>query len=110
MHEIETKILEINSKDIADKLDSLGAEKIQDVVLKVDWFSSPNFLKENLLYYLRLRSYSSGKVEITWKGKSEMLGSVRKIKEINVLVDDYKNTKMLFEALGFICYAHQENL
>lgn len=108
MHEIETKILEINEKEVAKKLESLGAEKIQDVILKVDWFSLPDLLKENHPWYLRVRSYSSGKTEITWKGKPEITGAVRKVREINVLVDDHKKTKMLFESLGLVCYAHQE--
>lgn len=108
MYEIETKILEINVKDISEKITNLGAEQIQDVMLAVDWFSLPDLLKENHPWYLRLRSYSSGKTEIIWKGKPEIIGTVRKVREINVLVDDYKKTKMLFEALGLVCYAHQE--
>ncbi|MEX2029153.1 MAG: CYTH domain-containing protein [Candidatus Paceibacterota bacterium] len=108
MQEIETKILEIDPDSIAKKLDELGAEKIQDVILKVDWFSLPNLIKENHPWYLRVRSYSSGKTEITWKGKPETIGTVRKVEEINVLVDDPEKTKMLFEALDLVCYAHQE--
>ena len=108
MHEIETKILEIDPKGIEEKLNKMGAEKIQDVMLKVDWFSPLALVKENRPSYLRLRSYSSGKVEVTWKGKKEMLGTVRKTEEVNVLVDSYEKTRMLFEALGYMCYAHQE--
>ena len=108
MHEIETKILEIDAKDIAEKLTNLGAEKIQDVMLTVDWFSLPDLVKENHPWYLRVRSYSSGKTEITWKGKPEITGTVRKVEEINILVDDHEKTRMLFEALGLVCYAHQE--
>lgn len=108
MHEIETKILEIDVKDVSEKITNLGAEKIQDVMLTVDWFSLANLLKENHPWYLRVRSYSSGKTEITWKRKSEITGTVRKVEEINVLVDDFEKTKMLFKSLGLVCYAHQE--
>lgn len=108
MHEIETKVLEINPKEIEEKLINLGAKEIQNTVLKVDWFSLPDLVKENHPWYLRVRSYGSGKVEITWKGKPEITGTVRKVQEINVLVDDHQKTKMLFESLGLVCYAHQE--
>src|SRR3990167_10878438 len=108
MHEIETKVLGVDVNSVAEKLSKLGAEKIQDVMLKVDWFSLPNLVKENHPWYLRVRSFSSGKTEITWKGKPEIMGTVRKVEEINVLVDNHEKTKMLFEALGLVCYAHQE--
>ena len=108
MHEIETKVLEVDADSVAEKLNKLGAEKIQDVMLKVDWFSLPNLVKENHPWYLRVRSYSSGKTEITWKGKPEITGTVRKVEEINVLVDDHEKTKKLFLSLGLVCYAHQE--
>jgi adenylate cyclase class 2 len=108
MLEIETKILEVDVKDISEKLVKLGAKQIQDAVLKVDWFSLPDLLKENHPWYLRVRSYSTGKVEITWKGKPEIIDNVRQVKEVNVLVDSHEKTAMLFESLGLVCYAHQE--
>lgn len=108
MQEIETKVLEINKEEIIKKLEDLGAEKIQDVLLKVDWFSPAELEKENHPSYLRLRSYSSGKVEVTWKGKMQISDGARQVDEVNVLVDGYENTKLLFEALGYVCYAHQE--
>lgn len=108
MHEIETKILEVDAGEIRKKLEKLGAEKVQDVMLRVDWFSLPQFLETGHHWYLRLRSYSSGKNEITWKGKPEFTDAVRKVEEINVLVDDYEKTKRLFESLGLTCYAHQD--
>ena len=109
MHEIETKVLEVDIKEVEKKLIGLGAKEIQNTTLKVDWFSLPDLLKENHPWYLRVRSYSSsGKVEITWKGKPEITGTVRKVEEINVLVEDHEKIKMLFEALGLVCYAHQD--
>lgn len=108
MYEIETKVLEVNAKDISKKIESLGARKIQDVTLKVDWFSLPENPVNKQPYFLRVRSYSTGKVEITWKGDVEVLGTSLKAREINVKVDDHDKIKMLFEAIGFVVYAHQE--
>ncbi|MEK7113606.1 MAG: CYTH domain-containing protein, partial [Patescibacteria group bacterium] len=49
-----------------------------------------------------------GKVEVTWKPKSEMLGVARKHKEINVIVDSHQAMADLFEEIGLYSYAHQE--
>lgn len=108
MQEIETKVLEINIEEIVQKLLDLGAEKIQEVLLKVDWFSLPGIDKDNQPWFLRVRSYSTGKIEVTWKGDLEVLGVSRKVKEINISVDDHDKMRMLFEAIGLVCYAHQE--
>ncbi len=108
MHEIETKILEVNTSDIAKKLSALGSEKIQDVLLSVDWFSLSGVTKENNPWFLRVRSYNTGKVEVTWKAKSEILGVARKHKEINLIVDSHEEAKNLFEEIGLVLYAHQE--
>ncbi|MCE9549276.1 CYTH domain-containing protein, partial [Candidatus Nomurabacteria bacterium] len=56
----------------------------------------------------RVRSYSTGKVEVTWKGDLEVLGTSRKAREINITVDDHEKTKILFESIGLEVYAHQE--
>lgn len=108
MHEIETKILEVNPGDIAEKLSILGAEKIQEVLLKVDWFSFPENSIDKQPWFLRIRSYSTGKVEVTWKGDLEVLGTSRKVREINIKVEDHEKMKTLFEVMGLVCYAHQE--
>lgn len=108
MHEIETKILEINEEDIIQKLEKLGAQKIEENTLVVDWFSLPNVPKGQQPYYLRIRSYSNGKVEVTWKGPYKVIGNSHQGKEINVLVDNHEKMRMIFESLGFVVYAHQE--
>ncbi len=108
MHEIETKVLEVNIKEISQKIENLGAEKIQDISLIVDWFSITDVSKDNHPWFLRIRSYSTGKVEVTWKAKSEILGVSRKHKEINITVNSHENMKSLFEEVGLVLYAHQE--
>src|SRR6185369_17952432 len=108
MHEIETKVLEVDVEALKEKLDKFGAEKIQEVMLTVDWFSAAGFHKDNQPWFLRIRSYSTGKIEVTWKGDLEVLGVSRKVKEINVKVDDHEKMKLLFEAIGLELYAHQE--
>lgn len=108
MHEIETKILEVKENFLIEKLAIIGAKKIQDVTLLVDWFSFPNLSKDDHPWFLRVRSYSTGKIEVTWKAKSDLIGVARKHKEINIIVDSHEKTKDLFEELGLVSYAHQE--
>lgn len=108
MHEIETKVLEVDTKSLIKNLEALGAEKIQEVVLTVDWFSAPDFDKDHQPWFLRVRSYSTGKIEVTWKGKHQVEGAVRKVPEVNLNVESHEKMKLLFESVGLVCYAHQE--
>ena len=59
-------------------------------------------------WYLRIRSYSNGTVEVTWKGESEATGNSRRHKEINFIVSKAEGMKSLFDYMGLISYAHQE--
>ncbi len=110
MQEIETKVLEVNVEDIKSKLTELGARKISEERLVVDW-SGPKGLTHDGddPWFLRVRSYpNSGKNEVTWKAKSTMVGVARKHKEINFTVSDSKAITDLFEELDLENYAHQE--
>ena len=107
-HEIETKVLDINSEDIKSKLEKLGATKIQETRLIVDWYRIKGIKEGDDPWFLRIRSNSEGKHEVTWKAKSDILGTVRKHKEINFLVTEPEKMSDLFEELGLEKYAHQE--
>lgn len=108
MYEVETKVLEVELTAIARKMADLGAEKVQETRLNVDWFREKGKSAGQDLWYLRVRTYSNGKKEVTWKGKSEILGSSRKHKEINFTVSDAEAAADLFLELGLEKYAHQE--
>jgi adenylate cyclase, class 2 len=108
-HEIETKILDINEKAVKEKLVSLGAEKILEDRLIVDWYGPKNLThRGDDPWFLRIRSNSEGKHEVTWKAKSDILGTTRKHKEINFFIDEPEKLSDLFEELGIEKYAHQE--
>ena len=108
MQEIETKILEVNSEEIAEKLKKLGAKELQNTRLTVDWYSLPNINTNNHPWYLRIRKTSDGKSEITWKSLHQVVGNTRQSKEINLNVSDFESGRNLFEAIGLVNYAHQE--
>jgi adenylate cyclase class 2 len=107
-HEIETKILDIEQTDLEKNLVSLGAQQTQKTRLTVDWFRPAGIKEGEDPWFLRIRSYSDGKREVTWKAKSDILGVARKHKEINFLIPEPEKLADLFEELGLEKYAHQE--
>ncbi len=108
MKEVEIKVLDIDADDIKKKLVDFGAEKIQDVLLTVDWFRLKGVQMGEDPWYLRVRSYSNGKTEVTWKAKSVHDSVSRSHKEINVIVDSHEAMRDLFEEIDLELYAHQE--
>ncbi len=107
-YEIETKVLEINVENVVSKLVGLGAKKILDTRFVVDWFRMKVVKENEDPWFLRIRSDSDGKHEVTWKAKSEILGTARKHKEINFTVSDAAGVADLFTELDLEKYAHQE--
>lgn len=107
-YEVETKVLDINKKKIINQLKKLGARKINQTRLIVDWYRPKGVKKGKDPWFLRIRSNSKGESEITWKARSDILGTSRKHKEINIKVDDKEIYSSLFEEIGLEKYAHQE--
>jgi len=107
-HEIETKVLNIDAQDIKEKLISMGAEKIQDTRLIVDWYRTKGVKEGEDEWFLRIRSNSEGVHEVTWKARSTIQGTTRKHKEINFPISQQEMLADLFEEIGLEKYAHQE--
>ena len=107
-HEIETKVLDIDADKIKSQLESIGAKKILETRLIVDWYRIKGIKEGDDPWFLRIRSDSSGKHEVTWKAKSDILGTARKHKEINFNIAEPEKLADLFEELGLEKYAHQE--
>ncbi len=109
MHEIEIKVLNVDANIIEERLIKLGAKETQRSKLTVDWFG-PKGLTHNGddPWFLRIRSYGTEKVEVTWKGIPETISIARKVREINVDVLDHQKMAQIFLALDLELYAHQE--
>jgi adenylate cyclase class 2 len=107
-HEIETKVLDIDQKEIEKKLSDMGAAKSRRTKLVVTWFRKVGVTEGKDEWFLRIRSYDDVKHEVTWKAKSEILGTARKHKEINFLIAEPEKLADLFEETGLEKYAHQE--
>jgi len=107
-HEIETKVLDIDAKTVIEKIIGLGADKTQETRLVVEWYRPEGIKEGEDPWFLRMRSNSSGKYEVTWKAKSEFLGVASKHKEINFFTESPAELGDLFEEIGLEKYAHQE--
>jgi adenylate cyclase, class 2 len=112
--EVETKVLDIDKEEVESRLKELGAKLVVSRRLFVDWLHDPNWFTRDGLgegedpWFLRVRSDSLGKCEITWKARSTVEGKVRKHKEINIAVPEHKDALDLFFEMGLVSYAHQE--
>ncbi|HEY0907908.1 MAG TPA: CYTH domain-containing protein [Candidatus Paceibacterota bacterium] len=107
-HEIETKVLGIDAKRIQEALVAAGAKKTQETRLTVDWYRIKGVKEGQDPWFLRIRTNSEGKNEVTWKAKSDVIGVARKHKEINFNIAEPEKLADLFEELGLEKYAHQE--
>lgn len=100
MNEVELKFLDINVEEIKDKLKKIGAELKYDSLTESYPFLAKGFDAWNSnKKYLRIRK-AGDEVTLTYKGpakESDM--SLRE--EIEVCVDNYDNTILLLEKLGF---------
>src|ERR1035437_9379682 len=108
MHEIETKVLEVNVEEIKRTLKSLGAKEIQNTRLIVDWYCPKGIKMDEHPWYLRIRTTSDGKNEVSWKSLPKITGNTRHSDEVNINVSDALLSKVLFENIGLENYAHQE--
>ncbi len=107
-HEIEAKILNIDAEVVEQKLVALGAKKVRNTRLTVDWYRPKGIKEGDDPWFLRIRTDSEGTHEVTWKAKSSALGIARKHKEINFLIPEPDKLVDLFEELSLEQYAHQE--
>jgi len=109
MNEVETKILGVDADEVKQKLAFLEAEASQNARLTVDWYGPKGLTHMgDDPWFLRVRSYNNEKHEVTWKGKSDVLGVSRIHKEINFTVSDKNEVMRFFEELNLEKYAHQE--
>ena len=108
MKEIETKVLEIDKEKIKQILKSLGAKEIQNTRLIVDWYCPKGANTSGHPWYLRIRTTSDRRNEVSWKSLPKITGNTRHSDEININVSDSLLAKKLFENIGLENYAHQE--
>lgn len=97
MQEIETKVLEVNIEEVKVKLKELGAKETQDTRLVVDWYCPKGIAMTKHPWYLRVRTTTDGKSEVSWKSLPKIMGNTRHSDEININVSDAVMAGKLFE-------------
>ncbi len=108
MQEIETKVLEVNIEEVKSVFAALGAKEIQNTRLVVDWYGPKGVGASEQPWYLRIRTTTDGKNEVSWKSLPKITGNTRHSDEVNINVDNAQMAKSLFESIGLENYAHQE--
>ena len=111
MHEIETKILEVNIKEVKEKLKELGAKEIQNTRLVIDWYGPKGLThKGDDPWYLRIRTTSDGKNEVSWKSLPKITGNTRHSNEVSFNVSDAFLAGKLFECIDIEHYATKRKI
>lgn len=108
MQELEAKILNVNQTKLAKALKQLGAKKILDDRLIVDWFQEPGTKPGREKWFLRARSQVKGGTTITLKFLVKKHRLHRQCREIELAASSHKEAVDFLLALGVSKYAHQE--
>jgi len=98
MKEIEVKILEINPKEIENKLIKLGAKKKFDGVINSFTLDFPNRNLHNNKTLLRLRTMGKEAFVTLKKGKDTK--KIKVCEETEITVSDLDKMTIIFEELG----------
>jgi predicted adenylyl cyclase CyaB len=104
--EIEVKFLSISKEEIEQKLAKIGATKVGDIFLRHVSFDYPDYRLDKDNSWIRLRD-EGDKIVLAYKkrlGVTSQDGSTNDagMEEIEVIVDDYEETKLLLKKVGFI--------
>lgn len=106
MEEIEVKFLDIDVKEIENKLQAFGATKIGETISQTTCFDYPDYRLQKKEAWIRLRT-EFGKTTLAYKervGVTSHDGSTpdQGMKEIELSVEDFDLTKNFLLAIGLI--------
>lgn len=103
--ELEARFLEIDTEQIKKKLKELGANDLGEDVLYEIIFYDKALTWKSERRFVRLRKTRNGTfLSYKHKPKKESLD----MEEVEILVDDWKKTKLLLERTGLVAYREQE--
>jgi adenylate cyclase class 2 len=98
--ELEVKFIVADLPALESRLQSLGAQLVQQRVHEVNLrLDTPDHSLTKSLQVLRLRQDSLARV--TYKGPGRDLGGVRIRQELEFVVSDFETARNLFKALGY---------
>lgn len=107
--ELEAKFLDIQKDDMRNRLRLLGAHLIQPEILmrRVVYDKRTNPQIQGT--YVRVRD-EGDKVRVSLKVNATSSGKVSDQKELDYIVSSFDSAKELFDSIGLIANAYQENL
>ncbi len=105
--EMEVKFHLMHLPRLAERLTLAGGEIIQQRVLETNLrFDLPDRSLSQTSKALRLRQ--DEKAHLTFKGEAAIKDGVTCRKEVEVVVEDFENTLIILESLGYCVYASYE--
>lgn len=111
MEEIEVKFLDINKKDIEERLKDLGAKFVGSYNYRLKPYDFPGLpLSKDKNAWVRLRD-EGDKVTLSYKerlGVGENHLKDKGMKEIEVEVSDFEKTSQILESIGLIHKVYEE--
>ncbi len=106
MKEIEVKILEINKEDIITKLESIGAQKLEKILIEDYFYDYPDNPIAAKNEELRLRVINKKKATLTYKKNREVKNDLKQMDEYETEISDYKTMNIILNALGLTAAAN----
>lgn len=106
--EIEVKILNINIEEVENKLKEIGAKRIGEFIQKWKTFDYPDWRLDKEGAWVRLRDEGNEKITLSFKKRLGMKdregisGNDDGMEEIEIYVNDFNATALIFEKIGFI--------
>ncbi len=108
MKELETKVLNVNKLKLSKLFKKLGAKKILNDLLFVDWFQKPGTKPGAEPWFLRARTGRKGGTFITLKFSVKKHRLHRHCEEIELPASGHTEAVDFLSAMGLERYAHQE--
>lgn len=111
MEEIEVKFLNINTTEIENKLNKLGAKKIFEKLYRRKVFDYPDLRLDKNNSWIRLRD-ERDKITLTYKqrqGVNSTSSGDTSMEEIEIIVDNFEITAEFLEKLGLKVKFYEEN-
>ncbi len=106
--EIEVKIIDVNKKELENKLQKIGAKKQFTKKISQENYNNKELKKKKAS--LRIRQLGK-EIYITYKEFKDTKYNVKECKEIEFQVSsDFKTIKNLFQSLGLTCYQKIEKI
>ena len=101
MHEVELKFLNIDVKNIKEKLKEINAKIIYDETIESFPFLADGFdWRDSNKKFLRIRKINDNNIIMTYKSPAKKSNMTSK-EEIEIKVDNYDNAILLLEKLWF---------